>query len=375
MELFENEDSIFPITHAEILQRVSNLDPVKYSSTRNYINGTVSYLSPYISRGILSTKFILSELLKKGYKPSQIEKFIQELAWRDYWQQVWISKGDAINSDLKHKQTSVSNTSIPKAIVEANTGIEAVDKAIKDFYKTGYLHNHLRMYIASIACNIGQSHWKVPAQWMYYSLLDADWASNALSWQWVAGANANKKYVANQDNINKYCFTKQNKTFLDVPYEAFPSLKIPEVLKETPNLELKTPLPDCSGVFIDQTLQTCVYNFYNLDPVWNTENSVNRILLLEPSHFKQYPVSQKTIDFVIAFSQENIKNIQVFVGEFEELEKHYNEISGEDFYFKEHPLNKNYRGIEQPRDWMFDVKGYYPSFFAFWKRCKKQLRY
>jgi deoxyribodipyrimidine photo-lyase len=375
MELFENNNSIFPTSYIEILQRIRNIDPIKYGSTRNYINGSVTYLSPYISRGIISTKLILSEILKKGYKPAQIEKFIQELAWRDYWQQIWISKGEAINSDLKHRQAPVSNTSIPKTIVEANTGIEAIDKAIREFYKTGYLHNHLRMYIASIACNISQSHWKVPAQWMYYHLLDADWASNALSWQWVAGANANKKYVANQENINKYCFTQQTNTFLDVPYESFPSLEIPEILKDTPQLELKTPLPNHKTVIIDETLPTCIYNFYNLDPLWKKDISANRILLLEPSLFEQYPVSQKSIDFVINFSEENIADIQIYVGEFNDLVKQQKQIVEKDIYYKEHPLNNHYKGTEEPRDWMFDVQGYYPSFFAYWKKCKKQLTY
>jgi len=375
MELFEYQNSIFPTSYAEILQRIRNIDPIKYGATRNYINGSITHLSPYISRGIISTKFVLSEVLKRGYKPADIEKFIQELAWRDYWQQIWISKGDLINSDLKHSQTPISNTSIPIKIVEANTGIEAIDKSIEDFYKTGYLHNHLRMYIASIACNISQSHWKVPAQWMYYHLLDADWASNALSWQWVAGANANKKYVANQDNINKYCFTQQTDTFLDVPYASFTSLEIPDILKDTPHLELKTPLPKNKTVVIDETLPTCIYNLYNLDPLWKKDTLANRILLLEPSHFEKYPVSQKTLDFVIKISEENIENIMVYVGEFNDLVKQYKKDTENDFFYKEHPLSNHYKGIEEDRDWMFDVQGYYPSFFAYWKKCKKQLRY
>jgi len=372
MELFEHQDSLFPTSYVQILQRIRNIDPIKYGSTRNYINGSVTYLSPYISRGIISTKFIFSEILKKGYKPAQIEKFIQELAWRDYWQQIWIAKGNAINQDLKNEQRPVSNTAISKGILEANTGIEAVDVAIQEFYKTGYLHNHLRMYIASIACNVGQSHWKVPAQWMYYHLLDADWASNALSWQWVAGANANKKYVANQENINKYCFTEQKNTFLDVPYEAFSSLEIPEILKETAQLTLKTYLPEHGTITIDEVLPICIYNFYNLDPLWKKDSSVNRILLLEPSHFEQYPVSQNTIDFIIKFSKENINNVQIYVGEFIDLIAAY---SVGEIYYKEHPLNNHYEGIEEPREWMFDVQGYYPSFFSFWKKCKKQLIY
>lgn len=375
MELFEDNDSIFPRTYAGIIQRIGSIDPIKYGSTRNYVNGMVTYLSPYISRGIVSTKFILSAVLKRGYNPSQIEKFIQELAWRDYWQQIWIVKGTAINSDLKHEQQPVSNTSIPRNIIEANTGIEAIDRAIQEFYNTGYLHNHVRMYIASLACNIAQSHWKTPAQWMYYHLLDADWASNALSWQWTAGANSNKKYYANQDNINKYCFSQQKNTFLDVPYEAFSAMQIPEVLKEAPWLELKTPLPKGDTIALDDNLPTCIYNFYNLDPLWKKDVTANRILLLEPSHFEQYPISQKTIDFVIEISKENINNIQVYVGEFNELLRENKGPVQKNIFFKEHPLNEHYIGNEEPRDWMFSLKDYYPSFFAYWKKCKKELTF
>ena len=131
-----------------------------------------------------------------------------------------------------------------KPFYRAQTGIEALDQALLEFYDTGYVHNHMRMYLASVACNIGQSHWKVPAQWMYYHLLDADWASNALSWQWVAGSNSHKKYYANQQNINRYFFSEQKNTFLDVPYEQFEHMEIPEVLAETEVPEWQTPLPE-----------------------------------------------------------------------------------------------------------------------------------
>lgn len=372
MELFEDQNVMFPTDYAEIMQRIENINPVKYSSTRNYINGAVTCLSPYISRGIISTKFILSEVLKKGYNPKDIEKFIQELAWRDYWQQIWIAKGDAINQDLKNEQVPIINTAIPKAIVNSNTGITAIDHAIKAFYDTGYLHNHVRMYIAAISCNMGHSHWKVPSKWMYYHLLDADWASNTLSWQWVAGTNSNKKYVANQDNINKYCFTKQKGTFLDIPYEGFNDFQMPEILRETTKLDLETLLPEQKSIRLDKTIPTCVYNFYNLDPLWNKDISANRILLLEPSHFKNYPVAQKSIDFILEFCERNIDTIQIYVGEFNQL---ISEYKLEEIYYKEHPFNSHYEGEEQPRDWMFDVQGDFSSFFFFWKKCKKQLKY
>ena len=370
MDLFDPKTSIFPVSYSEIIQRVRNIEPRKYGSSRNYLNGAVTYISPYISRGVISTKFVLSETLKRGYQPAHIEKFIQELTWRDYWQQVWRSKGDLINQDIKHQQTPISNRGIPQVVLEANTGIEAIDQAIKSFYSTGYMHNHVRMYIASIICNISQSYWKMPAQWMYFHLLDADWASNALSWQWVAGANSNKKYVANQENINRYCFTDQNKTFLDVAYEGLTSMPIPELLKEITNVELKTVLPKQEKITLNSQQPTIVYNAYNLDPYWHKELGVNRVLLLEPSHFKQYPISTKTIDFIIDIAKKNIPTINVYIGEYHELVKDY---SLKKIYFKEHPLNRHYQGIEEPRDWLFNVEGEFTSFFAYWKKCKKEF--
>ena len=226
------------------------------------------------------------------------------------------------------------------------------------------------MYIASIACNIGKSHWKTPAQWMYYYLLDADWASNALSWQWVAGANSNKKYFANQENINNYCHTTQTASFLAIDYSDFETLEVPEVLLETMVPELNTPLPKSDELSIDKNLPTLIYNFYNLDPFWKKDQEVNRILLLEPSHFKKYPVSEKTIKFILALAK-NITNIQVFVGEFNDLTV---QSVIEKIYYKEHPLNNHYTGVEEPRDWMFSVKGYYPSFFSYWKKFKKEIK-
>ncbi|MDN3643760.1 FAD-binding domain-containing protein [Lutimonas halocynthiae] len=367
--LFENDMEMFPTSYKEILQRIDQIDPVKYSNTRNYLNGAVSYLSPYISRGVISTKFVFTQLIERGFHADRIEKFIQELAWRDYWQQVWIHKGDAINTDLKNIQNPVTNVSISKGIIDANTGVDAIDKAILSFYKTGYMHNHMRMYVASIACNVAQSHWNVPAKWMYYHLLDADWASNALSWQWVAGANSQKKYYANQENINKYCFTNQKDTYLDTSYGAFADMDIPDYLSETVDLVLETSLPPKQHIVIDESVPTCIYNFYNLDPNWQKAKEVNRILLLEPSHFKQYPVSKNSIDFMLKLAG-NIDAIQIYVGEFHELIEDFNLKK---MMFKAHPLSSHYQGEEEKRELMFSVQGYFPSFFSYWKECKKEL--
>ncbi len=362
---------MFTTSYQEILKQVDAIDPIQYGKTRNHISGAVTKLSPYISRGVISTKQIAAIVLNKGYKPYAIDSFLKELAWRDYFQQVWIALGDDINKDIKQPQPNVGNASIAKAIMDAATSIEAIDKGINDLYATGYMHNHLRMYVASIVCNISKSHWKLPAQWMYYHLLDADWASNACSWQWVAASFSSKKYYANQENINKYCNTNQHNTFLDIAYENFETLAIPTQLKQIISLELKTILPLQQEIIIDNTVPTFIYNFYNLDCLWHQNESGNRVLLLEPSHFKQYPIATKTIEFIITLAN-NIKDIQVYVGEFNELVQEY---SLTNIYFKEHPTAKHYKGIEESRDWMFkDVTGYHPSFFSYWKKCEKILK-
>ena len=358
----------FPTDLPSIQKRLASIKPTQYGRTRNFLDGDVTYLSPYISRGVLSTRKVLDSVVQRGIDPSRMQKFIQELAWRDYWQQVWKTKGDAIDEDLKRQQPEVKNHEMPEALVDANSGIEAIDLAIRSLYTTGYMHNHIRMYVAAVACNIGGSHWKVPAKWMYYHLLDGDWASNALSWQWVAGSNAGKKYVANQSNINKYCKTEQKNTFLDTSYPELFSMDIPNVLRPLTTPDLTFHLPQGQEIEIDESKPTYVYNWYNLDPHWGAEVDANRVLLLEPHIFDRYPISDKSIEFMISLAQ-NIPNLQICVGSFSSLQR---KTGSGTIHFKEHPLNTHYAGTQHSRDWLFPVEGYYPSFFAFYKKCKKQ---
>jgi deoxyribodipyrimidine photo-lyase len=205
---------------------------------------------------------------------------------------------------------------------------------------------------------------------MYYHLIDGDWASNACSWQWVAGANSNKKYYANQENINKYCYTNQRDTFLDKTYEMLEAMAPPAELMDTEILPLLLGLPETSVTFINPELPTFIYNYYNLDPLWANNESGNRILLIEPDFFKKYPVSKKCMDFMLELSQ-NIKDIQIYTGSFQSFIERY---KADNIYFKEHPLNIGYVGNQVGRDWITEeVIGYYPSFFAYWKQVSKKL--
>ena len=135
----------FPTSYPEIADRINGINPIQYSKTRNFINGSVTYLSPYISRGVISVKQVMENVVQKGYKPDQIEKFLQELAWREYFQRVWQHTGENIWNDLKHTQPDVQHHKMVAAIDHAVTGIDAIDEHIKKLYSTGYMHNHVRM--------------------------------------------------------------------------------------------------------------------------------------------------------------------------------------------------------------------------------------
>lgn len=375
-EVSEMPKNEFPTDYRFILERVQHINPVLYAKTRNYLSGAVTYLSPYISRGVISIKQVQESVLNKGYRPYEIEKFLQELAWREYYQRIWQAKGELIWQDLKQTQPDTVHHQMVTAIQNAATGITSIDKQIENLYTTGYLHNHTRMYIASIACNMAKAHWLQPARWLYYHLLDGDIASNNCSWQWVSGAFASKKYYCNQENINRYTDSHQRHTFLDRSYEEIATLPVPDSLKGTNALQLQTRLPASSLPAIDITKPTLLYNAYNLDPLWRKDDSVNRILLLEPSHFDQHPISEKVIQFIINLSK-NITGIQLFCGEVAQLQSMYEGSTfsvHEAFISKEHPAFTHYPGAKDNRDWIYpEVTGYYGSFFSFWKQCAKYL--
>jgi deoxyribodipyrimidine photo-lyase len=361
--------STFPTDLPSIQERIRQVAPVLYGKTRNYTQGKVTYLSPYISRGVISTKQVLDEVIIRGFQLHEIEAFVKELAWRDYFQRVWQEKD--IDWDIKSPQFPVNQAKISKAIVEAQTGILGIDQAIRNLYQTGYMHNHCRMYVASLACNIARSYWKIPAKWMYYHLLDGDWASNACSWQWVAATNSSKKYYANQENISKHTGIHQTGTYLDKSYEELSILHPPQELQETMVPALNLVLPSSYSLVIDSELPTFLYTYYNLDPDWHAQSKGNRILLLEPSHFSKYPVSPKCIEFALALSK-NIPQLQICVGEWTELQT----ILGQSpVHFKEHPFSRHLSGIEESRTWIVpEVQGYFPSFFAYWKKIEPLLK-
>jgi deoxyribodipyrimidine photo-lyase len=257
--------------------------------------------------------------------------------------------------------------------------------------------------------NIFKAVWLPGAKWMYANLLDHDPAANFLSWQWVAGTFSSKQYIANQENINKYTSTKQLGTYLDTEYEYLQTsifddsstiqskhlVNWPDPLDQKFDIDVATILKNIekinqSNIFDNKTVLPnqpfCIYNSFNLDPIWHTDEEVNRILLLEPNHFEQFPVTEKVLQFIVDLAITNIPGLQIFVGNFEDLFQHIETISMSDknitseksntsIYFKEHPTTQHYQGIQEARDWLFpEVNGYYPSFFGYWKKCERYLK-
>lgn len=208
---------------------------------------------------------------------------------------------------------------------------------------------------------------------MYYHLLDGDIASNTCSWQWVAGSFSSKMYIANQENINRYLKSNQQNTFLDHSYETIFNQPIPEVLKETMALNLTTTLPSTDVDFkLDSTRDICIYTSYWLNPIWRSDEGYNRILLVEPSHFEQFPVSEKVMQLIIDLAKTNIENIQLFVGSFEELQQLLQ--PHQRIYFVDHPLHRHFKGWADAYPWMFpQVTGSFGSFFSFWKKAERYL--
>lgn len=360
----------FPTNPELIRQRLLSVHPERYRQTRNYTDGAVSMLAPYLSRGWFTLPEVAGTVLQH-YTKSATEKWIQELAWREYFQRVWEAKGSAIETDLRFPQQPVLCQGIPAALLQGQTGIPQLNQAIHDLITTGYLHNHLRMYLASVTCNLAAYHWSTPANWMYYHLLDGDLASNYLSWQWVAGSFSSKKYYCNQNNINQYTKTSETGTWLDVSYEQLQQAEVPDSWMNHQELQLHTRLPDPSSVQWETGNNVYIYTPYTLHPLWRRNEPGTRILLLEPEHFRLYPTSQLVLQFILNLAGA-IGGIQIYTGSFSSLRE---AAGSRKLYFKQHPLNRHFQGTGDSPDWLFPgISGYYSSFSKYWADCSRALK-
>ncbi len=187
-----------------------------YAKLRNYDLGPgehrhVSTLSPWIRHRIILEDEVVSAVLER-HSFSAAEKFIQEIFWRTYWKG-WLELRPGVWKDYRERITALvaeleHNGDLRSRWEEATasrTGIECFDAWSGELIQTGYLHNHARMWFASIWIFTLELPWELGADFFLRHLLDGDPASNTLSWRWVAGLQTrDKTYLARPENIARY---------------------------------------------------------------------------------------------------------------------------------------------------------------------------
>ena len=189
-----------------------------YSKLRNFDFGpnersNISCLSPYITHGIISEKEVIKLSLKKFSFPKN-EKFIQEVLWRIYWKG-WLELRPNVWSDYltdlkKLKQEYINNKNYFDAI-EGKTKVQCFNTWVEELKNYNYLHNHTRMWFASIWIFTLGLPWQLGADFFMRYLYDGDCASNTLGWRWVAGIQTKgKNYVASEWNIKKFTNSRFN---------------------------------------------------------------------------------------------------------------------------------------------------------------------
>jgi deoxyribodipyrimidine photo-lyase len=186
-----------------------------YAWKRNEVevgHRNVSRLSPALRYRLLLEDELIQETQQK-YNFSTTEKWLQEICWRRYWKG-WLEMRPQVWSEWRQRVSEL-RASLPQkvldhaeAVAAGESGVACMDLIARELIETGYLHNHARMWWASFWIHAEGLPWELGADFFYRHLLDADPASNTLSWRWVAGLQTpGKTYLVRLSNLEKYAKT------------------------------------------------------------------------------------------------------------------------------------------------------------------------
>jgi deoxyribodipyrimidine photo-lyase len=245
-----NALATLPPSRAAGLERLSAFVPKAgraYAAERNYDRGpgrhtSVSALSPYLRVRLITETEILQAVLGR-HSAEAVEKFVQEVFWRTYWKGwleqrpgVWRQYQSALRTRIDDIQTQGGLRAQWEDACTGQTDIECFNAWAQELVSTGYLHNHARMWFASIWVFTLRLPWELGADFFLRHLLDGDPASNTLGWRWVAGLQTiGKTYQATPDNIAKFTEGRFNPVGqLARNVRPLPALPVPEPL----------PIPD-----------------------------------------------------------------------------------------------------------------------------------
>ena len=205
----------FEASRAKAIDKLNNFvdkNLSDYSRLRNFDFGpdkrdNVSCLSPYVTHGVLNEIEIIKKSLAK-FSFSKNEKFIQEVLWRTYWKG-WLELRPNVWTDylvsLNNIREKFRDNKEYLNAVEGNTNIKCFNEWVKELKENNYLHNHTRMWFASIWIFTLDLPWQLGAEFFMQHLYDGDAASNTLGWRWVAGIQTQgKHYLASEWNIKKF---------------------------------------------------------------------------------------------------------------------------------------------------------------------------
>ena len=202
----------------EKLDKFVDQNLFEYSRLRNFDYGpnnrsNISCLSPYITHGVISELEVIKKSLNK-FSFTKNEKFIQEVLWRTYWKG-WLELRPSVWTDylneLKKMREEFKDNSNYKNAIDGKTEIECFNEWVNELKENGYLHNHARMWFASIWVFTLELPWQLGAEFFMKHLYDGDAAANTLGWRWVAGIQTQgKNYLASEWSIKKFTNNRFN---------------------------------------------------------------------------------------------------------------------------------------------------------------------
>ena len=266
-----------------------------YSKLRNFDFGpsnrsNVSCLSPYITHGIINELEVINKSLKK-FSFAKNEKFIQEVLWRVYWKG-WLELRPDVWSDYlieldKIKKEFKNNQSYLDAI-EGKTNVDCFNQWVIELKESNYLHNHTRMWFASIWIFTLELPWQLGAEFFMQHLFDGDAASNTLGWRWVAGIQTQgKHYLVSEWNINKFTNNR------------FKNIKLSENAKPISNDKIYSVINKSfknSEILEDKTLLIFENNMtFELSDF--KEHKFKKILLVSNNTDRTIKLSEKVLKF------------------------------------------------------------------------------
>ena len=297
-------------TFAEELMNVfieNNL--VNYSKLRNFDYGpdkrsNVSCLSPYVTHGVISEVELIKKSLNK-YSFAKNEKFIQEIMWRTFWKGWMELRPDVWTdylSELNQIRDKYKNDQDYKKAVEGSTEIQCFNEWVGELKENNYLHNHARMWFASIWIFTLELPWQLGAEFFMQHLFDGDPASNTLGWRWVAGIQTQgKNYLASEWNIKK--FTDNRFKNIKLKENASPK----KVEKFYPILKKDFINPD-----IEEGKNLLVFeNSLSLELSELINNKFNKIkLITNQNQNRQIKLSEKTMNFKTQLFEDQKKRLK-----------------------------------------------------------------